>query len=132
MEKVTVPEGERRIAFFGASAAAALIDLFGVAVLLGAALRLTSPVLSFQVRDVLEGILAISAFTYAFFAHRGWAVSVGRWCVDIKRYSYAQIQEYTGKGSLFVHGISTRYERFIRTACVVIVIYATAVIAGGR
>ena len=36
MEKVTVPEGERRIAFFGASAAAALIDLFGVVVLLGA------------------------------------------------------------------------------------------------
>ena len=132
MEKVTVPEGERRIAFFGASAAAALIDLFGVVVLLGAALRLTSPVLSPEVRDVLEGISAISAFAYAFVAHRGWAVSVGRWCVDIERYPYAKIQEYAGKGSLFVHGISTRYERFIRTACVVILIYATAITAGGR
>ena len=132
MEKVTVPEGERRIAFFGASAAAALIDLFGIAVLLGAALRLMSQVLSLKVPEILEGISAISAFTYAFVAHRGWAASVGRWCVDIERYPYAQIQEYAGKGSLLVHGISTRYERFIRTACVVIVIYGIAVIAGGR
>ncbi len=132
MANVTVPEDERRLAFNGASLVAVLIDLFGVVVLLGVTLKLASPALSPGVHDALTGISAIASFAYAFVAHRGWVISVGGWCHDIRWYTYSQVEEYAGKGALYVYGSCKPKERVIRTVCAVIGLYLAAAIAGSQ
>ena len=59
--------------------------------------------IAFEVPQWLGGVLAVMAFIYALLAYRGIVKSPGRWAHGVRRYTYSEVEGYSGYGVLFVN-----------------------------
>lgn len=130
MGTVTTPDGVRTVAFAGAPALAVGLDLFGSAAVLGPAVRVIELVAGTAAADPARGIAALLAFGYALLAHRRSIPSLGQWCLALERYGYAEIEEYSGKGVLYVQLGSGSSARLVRRGLVVAAILGLSVFIG--
>ena len=97
LSEVTTPDGKMPIAGLLRPFVATLVDLY----LAVAVLSIIAAV--FSAEGAITALIAVCAFGYAFLGHRGLAPSLGAWALGLRRYPYAVILEYSGKGSLFVY-----------------------------
>jgi len=97
VSEVTTPDGKMPIAGILRPLVSTLVDLY-IAV---AVLSIITAV--FGSNGAIAALLAVFAFGYAFLGHRALAPSLGAWALGLRRYPYAVISEYSGKGSLFVY-----------------------------
>src|SRR5262245_48543527 len=94
--EVTTPRGRMPVAGHMRPIVALLVDLFF------ATLVLSVIGLVLGGDGAISGGWGVFAFVYAFLGYRTLVPSLGAWVFGLRRYSYQVIEEYSGKGSLFV------------------------------
>ncbi len=95
---VNTPDGTMRVAGVLRPACALLTDLL-------MCLFLTVPFVHFAgIKDGPTAVIWIFGILgYSLLAFRGGVPSLGRWALGLRRYPYDLVEEYAGKGILYVH-----------------------------
>ena len=98
LDIVNTPDGPMRVAGALRPTGALSTDLLMVVLLVGPFAFLVG------VSDGPIALMWVSAIAgYCLLAFRGTIPSLGRWAVGLRRYTYAEVQEYAGKGILYVY-----------------------------
>lgn len=126
LDLVNTPDGTMRIAGVLRPPAALLTDLFIWLLIVVPAVRLTG------LTDALVAVISSCAIlVYCLVAFRGGAPSLGRWALGLRRYPYELVEEFAGKGTLYVYedlpdGVYTR--RSIAVVLILGVLFGLALI----
>src|SRR5688500_8191467 len=96
LSEVTTPDGKMAVAGLLRPFVAALVDLYVAVLVLSIIIGVVG------LRDPIFALLGACAFAYAFLGHRTLVPSLGVWALGLRRYPCKVIEEYSGKGTLFV------------------------------
>jgi hypothetical protein len=98
LDAVNTPDGPMRVAGALRPAGALITDILMVVLLVAPFAYLAG---------VSDGLIALiwacGIVGYCLFALRGTFPSFGRWAVGLRRYTYAEVEGYAGKGVLYVY-----------------------------
>lgn len=119
LDVVNTPDGPMRVAGALRPAGALITDLLMVAWLVAPFTYLAGISDGPVVLILMCGIVG-----YCLLAFRGELPSLGRWALGLRRYNYAEVDEYAGKGMLYVYEDLPPREYTIRTIVTVLVLGA--------
>ena len=119
--KVTTPVGIRELCGILSPVISAVIDLF-FSLLIVSFPGLLLVISGLDRNIFLIAPLVIAPWLYTFAAHRAKIPSLGSWALGIKRYSYSEIEEYSGVGVLYVKEALSRKAHTSRTIIFVIIL----------
>lgn len=134
MTQVTTPHGGMNISGALRANGGVLFDLF-FGLILG--LLIHNLLLKIDLPELLSmTFAAVFGFAYPLLSHREVIPGLGRWALGLHRYSYSEIEEYQGKGTLVVYEPLNKKvytARAIISATILVMLYfITAYFSGGE
>jgi hypothetical protein len=101
METVKTSDGVFPVASYTKIVGVVLVDLLIATVTLSFVVEFLK-YLGFNLPEWFAAVFGVMAFLYAFLAYHDVVKSLGRWSHGVKRYTYGEVENYSGTGMLFV------------------------------
>ncbi len=119
LKVVTTPDGMMRVAGVLRPPGALLTDLVMLVLLVVPFANLAG------VSDGATALIWLCGIVgYCLLAFRGTVPSLGRWALGLRRYAYDEVEEYAGKGMLYVYEDLPPRDYTLRTVVTVLVLGA--------
>lgn len=120
MKEIITPEGARQEASHPKIFGIVLIDLLLVTVTMSLIVELLKH-FGFGMPEWLTAVFGVTIFLYAFLAYRNVVKSIGGWSNGVSRYSYSEVEGYSGVGVLFV--IEDLPRQILSKRAIILVLY---------
>lgn len=101
MKRLRTTRGILSLAGIGTVIGSIIIDLF-IGLLMVSLIHAVMANLGTNLSSEVNGILIFLVFLYTYLAYKNIVFSVGQWGNGLKRFSYNDIEDYSGKGTVYL------------------------------